>query len=112
MSASQRLFGWVTPELAVHITVLAATASAAFCVLKARADISDIELEALKVRVSAVESEANQTNLLVAQEKVRLDNQEQLLDQTRLTTESIRVVLENVAGDLKAMKVMLQQRVD
>ena len=110
MATSQRLFGWITPELAIHVTVLAATASAAFCVLKARSDISEIELEALKVRVSAVESEANQTNLLVAQEKVRLDNQEHMLEQTRLTTESIRGVLQDVAGDLKAMKVMLQQR--
>ena len=110
MATSQRLFGWITPELAIHVTVLAATASAAFCVLKARSDISEIELEAPKVRVSAVESEANQTNLLVAQEKVRLDNQEHMLEQTRLTTESIRGVLQDVAGDLKAMKVMLQQR--
>jgi hypothetical protein len=110
MSTPQKLFAWMTPELAIHLTVLVSTASAAFCVLKGRADVADLELAALQVRVSAVESEANQTNLLVTQEKVRLDNQERMLEQTRLTTESIRTVLEDVAGDLKAMKVLLQEK--
>jgi hypothetical protein len=108
MSTPQKIFRWLTPELTIHMIGLIATASAAFCVLKARADVSDLELAALQVRVSAVESEANETNLLVAQEKVRLDNQERMLEQTRLTTESIRAVLADVSGDLKAMKALLQ----
>jgi hypothetical protein len=110
VATSQKWFGWITPELAIHMTVLISTASAAFCMLKARADVADLELAALQVRVSAVESEANETNLLVAQEKIRLDNQERMLEQTRLTTESIRAVLADVAGDLKAMKALLQQK--
>jgi hypothetical protein len=109
MPVSRRIFDWLTPELALQMVVLAATAAGALCLLKTRADISDMELDALKVRVAAVEAQADQTNLLATQSKVRLDDQERLTEQLRVTTESIRGVLNEVAGDMKAVKALLMR---
>ena len=68
-----------------------------------------MEITALKLRMSAVEAQANQQAVAIAQSRVRIDDDERVLEQVRQTTEAIRSLLWEVAGDLKGVKALLQR---
>jgi hypothetical protein len=93
----------------VHLLVLAVTGMGAFFMLKARAETYDVEITALKLRMSAVEAQSNQQAVAIAQSRVRIDDDERVLEQVRQTTEAIRSLLSEVAGDLKGVKALLQR---
>ncbi len=98
--------------MALHLGVLLVTAAGAYFMLKARSETYDVEITSLKLRISAVEAQSNQQAVAIAQSRVRLDDDQRMLEQMRLTTESVRSLLSEVAGDLKGVKVLLQRSDD
>ena len=103
---------WLTPDVTLHLGVLLVTAAGAFFMLKARSETYDMEITSLKLRVAAIEAQSNQQAVAIAQSRVRIDDDERMLEQVRITTESIRGLLSEVAGDLKGVKSLLQRSDD